>query len=73
LSELAVSQINAVRIWPKGFFGYVKKFRCFLKVIIKSDWFFSLIMLAVLINTVIMALASYGITAEFQAKLDLAG
>lgn len=39
-------------------------------MIIKSDWFNNLLMIAVLINTVIMSLASYGITEEFEAKLD---
>ena len=72
LSNYAVSQINSVRVWPKGLFGYVKKFRVFLKMIIKADWFNNLLMIAVLINTVIMALASYGITADFQSKLDSA-
>lgn len=65
-----VAQINAVRVWPKGFFGLVKKFRVLLKIIIKSDWFNNTLMIAVLINTVIMALASYGISEEFEAKLD---
>jgi hypothetical protein len=57
-------------VWPKGFYGWVKKFRVLLKIIIKSDWFNNTLMIAVLINTVIMALASYGITKEFEAKLD---
>ena len=57
-------------MWPKGLYGWVKKFRVLLKMIIKSDWFNNLLMIAVLINTVIMSLASYGITEEFQAKLD---
>ncbi len=39
-------------------------------MIIKADWFNNLLMIAVLINTAIMSLASYGITAEFSAKLD---
>jgi len=70
LSTWVVAQINGVRVWPKGFFGWVKKFRVLLKMIIKSDWFNNLLMIAVLINTVIMSLASYGITKEFEAKLD---
>ena len=57
-------------MWPKGLYGWVKKFRVLLKMIIKSDWFNNLLMIAVLINTVIMSLASYGITEEFEAKLD---
>ena len=57
-------------MWPKGLYGWVKKFRVILKMIIKSDWFNNLLMIAVLINTVIMSLASYGITEEFEAKLD---
>ena len=57
-------------MWPKGLYGWVKKFRVLLKMIIKSDLFNNLLMIAVLINTVIMSLASYGITEEFEAKLD---
>jgi hypothetical protein len=57
-------------VWPKGPYGWVKKFRVLLKMIIKSDWFNNVLMIAVLINTVIMSLASYGITKEFEAKLD---
>ena len=72
LSELAIAQINAVRVWPKGFFGYVKKFRVFLKMIIKHSLFNNMLMAAVLANTAVMSLASYGISKEFAAGLDSA-
>lgn len=65
LSDLAVSQINAMRVWPKGLFGYVKKFRVLLKMIIKHSLFNNMLMAAVLANTAVMSLASYGITEEF--------
>jgi hypothetical protein len=57
--------INGVRVWPKGYFGWVKKFRVLLKMIIKANLFNNMLMAAVLCNTVIMSLASYGITPEF--------
>lgn len=37
LSENIIEKVNAVRVWPKGFFGWVKKFRCFLKIGIKHE------------------------------------
>lgn len=72
LSDLAIVQINATRVWPKGLFGYVKKFRVFLKMIIKHSLFNNMLMGAVLANTAVMSLGSYGITAEFAAALDSA-
>ena len=72
LSELVISQINAMRVWPKGLFGLVKKFRVLLKMIIKHSLFNNMLMAAVLANTAVMSLASYGITEAFQADLDSA-
>lgn len=51
-----------MRVWPKGLFGYVKKFRVLLKMIIKHSLFNNMLMGAVLANTAVMSLASYGIT-----------
>lgn len=70
LSEWVVEQVNAVRVWPNGFLCYIKKIRVLLKMMIKSGWYNNLIMGAVLANTVLMGLASYGITDEFATALD---
>jgi len=70
LSELIIENINAVRVWPKGFFGYVKKFRVFLKTIIRASSFDNLLMFMVIANTVVMSLGSYGISPEFESGLD---
>lgn len=61
-----------MRVWPKGLFGLVKKFRVLLKMIIKHSLFNNMLMAAVLANTAVMSLASYGITEAFQADLDSA-
>ena len=63
---------NAVRVWPKGCFGYVKKFRVFLKTITKSTLFDNSMLTAVLLNTVVMALERFDLTDEESAEMELA-
>jgi hypothetical protein len=72
LSEIILEKLNAVRVWPKGFFGLVKKFRCFLKMGIKHDQFGNLMLAAVIANTVVMALNGYGISEDMVKKLEMA-
>jgi hypothetical protein len=63
---------NAVRVWPKGWFGYVKKFRVFLKTITKSTLFDNSMLTAVLLNTVVMALERFDLTDKESAEMELA-
>jgi len=72
LSEIILEKLNAVRVWPKGFFGLVKKFRCFLKMGIKHDQFGNLMLAAVIANTVVMALNGYGISEDMLKNLEMA-
>jgi len=71
-AEWAVAFLNAVRVWPKGLFGYVKKARCFLKIICKSALFDNSMLIAVLLNTVVMAMESYGLTQDDKFYLEAA-
>jgi len=32
-----IEKINAARVWPKGPYNYIKKYRVFLKMIIKHE------------------------------------
>lgn len=61
---------NAVRIWPKGLFGYLKKVRCFLKIITKSSFFGSFMLGAVLMNTVVMAMERFDLTVDERVQLE---
>lgn len=56
LSEWCVSNINAVRVWPKGMFGPIKKARVLLKMIVKDKLFDSAMTFAVLCNTIVMGM-----------------
>lgn len=64
LSYFVVDQINAVRIWPQGSLGVWKKFQVFLKVVVKHKLFDSSMTLAVLLNTIVMGMESYGMSQE---------
>ena len=52
--------------------GYIKKFRCFMKIITKSNLFGSSMLTAVLLNTVVMAMERYDLTADERSGLEAA-
>lgn len=56
LSAWVVQKINAVRVWPKGAIGYLKKARVLLKMIVKHKLFDNAMLLCVLLNTVVMGM-----------------
>ena len=72
LSAWVVKRINAVRVWPKGPLGYLKKARCLLKIIVKSGLFDSAMTLFVLLNTVVMGMERYGMDEETENFLLMA-
>lgn len=51
-----MQKINAVRVWPKGAIGYIKKARVLLKMIVKHKLFDNAMLLCVLLNTVVMGM-----------------
>ena len=61
-SKVVIAKMNMTRVWPKGFFNYVKKFRSFLKGIVRLDIFDNFLTLCVMINTAVMAMDSYDIS-----------
>lgn len=62
--------MNLLRVWPKGFYNLVKKFRCLLKQFIRLSLFDNFLTVCVLFNTIVMAMDSYEIDATTQADLD---
>lgn len=64
LSEWVVERINAVRVWPYGWFGYLKKARCLLKMIVRHKLFDNLMTLCVLLNTIVMGMEHYNMSPE---------
>jgi hypothetical protein len=64
LSEWVVERINAVRVWPKGWFNLIKKARVLLKMIVKHKIFDSAMTGCVLLNTIVMGMEHYDMTEE---------
>ena len=73
LSSWVISRINAVRVWPKGIMGYLKKARVLLKMIVKHSIFDSAMTFCVLLNTIVMGMDHYGIDEEMFNTLEFAG
>ena len=69
-SHWVVSKMNALRVWPKGFYSTVKKARSALKGFVRTSLFENAMSLCVLANTIGMAMDSYGIDAERQSELE---
>jgi hypothetical protein len=62
LSEWVIERINAVRVWPKGWFNSVKKARVTLKIIVKHKLFDSAMTSCVLLNTIVMGMEHYNMS-----------
>jgi hypothetical protein len=72
LSLWVVEHINSVRVWPKGAFGFLKKARVLLKMIVRNKMFDSSMTLAVLLNTIVMGMQSYNMSPELSNFCDSA-
>jgi hypothetical protein len=68
-ARIAIDRLNEIRVWPKGFYGYVKRWRVLLKNIMKSNWVENFLILAVAFNTIILSIDHYGIDANVTATL----
>eukprot|EP00347_Sterkiella_histriomuscorum_P003601 403363663 len=64
-----ISQLNSIRVWPRGFHGTFKKFRVFLKKIVLSNIFENFMLLSVLINTIVLSADRYNISQDEEATL----
>jgi len=73
LSDWIVAKINAVRVWPKGPFGLLKKARVLLKMMVKNSLFDSALTLCVLLNTIAMGMERYNMDQETSDYLEFAG
>ena len=60
-SKWVLAKCNKTRVWPKGLFYFIKRFRCILKNIIRFGLFDNFLTGCVLVNTVVMAMDSYDI------------
>lgn len=72
LSGWVIERINAVRVWPKGFMGFVKKARCLLKMMVKHELFNSLMTFCVLLNTIVMGMDSYNMSESITSFTEQA-
>lgn len=63
--------MNKLRVWPKGFHNSVKKFRSFLKYIVRSSVFDNAMTFSVLINTIGMAMEAYDMDEKLEKDLEL--
>ena len=70
MSLWTIKHLNKLRVWPLFFFGYVKKARCLLKMFVKTSLFENFMTLSVLLNTIVMAMDSYGIDKDLEATLE---
>lgn len=61
--------MNDIRVWPKGFFGYFKRFRVPLKTFMRGPIVENLMTLCVLANTIVLGLDHYGISDEMTSGL----
>lgn len=61
LSYWVIEKINAVRVWPKGIMGILKKLQVSLKMIVKHKIFDAAMTFAVLLNTIVMGMESHNI------------
>ena len=62
--------MNKLRVWPKGFYNTVKKFRCLLKGFVRLGIFDNFLTLCVLFNTIVMALEAYDMDDELKTSLE---
>lgn len=66
-----VDHLNMIRIWPNGVFGYYKRWRYYLRKLVKSAFYEAFMTFAVLLNTVVLAMDHYGISKEMEDLLNL--
>jgi hypothetical protein len=60
-ARIALNSLNKIRVWPHSLYGYFKRWRTLLKLIMKSSVVENLMTLLVLMNTIVLAMDHYGI------------
>lgn len=69
-SEWVVTYLNAVRVWPKNLYGYIKKIRITLKMLVRSGPFDNAMLISVLLNTVVMSMDRFDLEPEPKKVLE---
>ena len=68
---LVTNTLNNIRVWPEGFFaGWYKRSRSILRLLVLSPFYDGFMTFAVLLNTIVLSLDSYGLTPEESGVLD---
>jgi hypothetical protein len=65
-----IELLNAVRVWPPGFQGVLKRIRFVLRLFEGHPLFDNSMTFAVLLNTIILSMDYYGIEEEFEGILS---
>ena len=60
-ARIALNSINKIRVWPKGFYGKVKRARVALKKLMKGAFVENFMTACVFANTIVLAVDYYGI------------
>lgn len=60
-ARLALNKLNVIRVWPKGPYGYLKRWRTLLKDIMRHPIVENFMTLCVFANTIILSMDHYGI------------
>ena len=61
-----MAHVNAIRVWPTGALGLYKRWRFYLRKMVKNPMFDNLMTLGVLLNTVVLAADHWGMTEEVR-------
>ena len=68
-SEWIIARMSQVRVWPKGYWNYVKKVRSCLKMTCMNLVFENMMTLCVIMNTIVMSMDRYDIDPETEDTL----
>jgi hypothetical protein len=66
-----VKLISAVRVWPPGFHGKLKRIRFMIRQFIRNQIFDTSMTFAVLLNTIVLSIDHYGISQETEDILNV--
>lgn len=62
--------MNKLRVWPKGFYNVIKRFRSTLKGIVRFGLFDNFLTACVLMNTIVMGMERYDIDSKTKQDLE---
>jgi len=65
-----VQKLNSIRVWPRGKYGYLKRGRALLRMLVKSAIFDNFMTFCVLVNTITLGLDRYDISESQSNTLN---